>query len=1083
MASFDKPAIEKLTLKIFQPNGSFNSVKCMETTDIKSVIHAVVAKLARGDRAFQSSFAIRLQHIQTEESHWLHRDLTIGQIKHKYEKIHPALEWRHELRIRYLPKDYHELLEKDKVTFFYFYDQVRNDYMNEVAETVDMDIALQLGCLEMRRFFKDMPQIALDKKANFDYLEKEIGLKRFIPKAVIDNTKPKNLRKLILQYFKQFANLNEEQCVFKFFDVLSKIHRFDHEKFKCALGTGWSISVELVIGPEDGISCLTDKASTPTKMAEFTQVQSVQTLGGDMENNKKGLLQLRISGANESVYITTPSVTIAEDMADLIDGYCRLALKTEQSLIVRPQQVFKYFSNQATGYVTTNIQAFSVVPRDKTAYLQYTASFNAASRRGDVSVSQSSQQGDRALPSLPLENESEDSVENYTEVKVSTSRRKHITQSALSDDYAEIIEDDDYALPATKDYEIPRDQVSLISTIGEGQFGDVHKGAFKDEEGNPIEVAIKTCKVESTETLGEKFLEEAYIMKQFDHPHIIKLIGVCTEPPIWIVMELAPFGEMRTFLQEHLSELCLSNLMLYCYQLSTALSYLESKKFVHRDIAARNILIVAKDNVKLGDFGLSRLLHDHSYYKASKGKLPIKWMAPESINFKRFTSASDVWMFGVCMWEILMYGVKPFQGVKNNDVIGRIENGERLPMPAGCPPTLYSVMTLCWSYEPSKRPTFQDLKLRLHEIRDEEVEQQESMMKTERRRVASTWGFPDEPPPKPSRPGFPTYPGPSHNPAAVYEATANHYQATSTIKGPYMGHKPPEEMAALMGIRAMPADLQLHQERLDIERLQQQQQQHQQHFEQHFELPEEMHLNEMQRMEEKLKQQRLDSEADSRWLASSEQVLRPDAKENDFINKQNGSHQHRNKDPVNEPLYQPFDRPSSYHQPADYRQPIPEPVKPVEPPKVEEPQQPQQPVQVGPTMDLDRTNDEVFENTTQVVRAVMEMVNMVHAVRSEQYVNLVKDVGLSLKNLLASVDGLYSSLPPQTHRSIQMAHKVLSSDMAELINAMKLAQRYATTTLDQDYKKGMLSAGHILAVDAKNLLDAVDTARLSAQEI
>ncbi|XP_022097088.1 focal adhesion kinase 1-like isoform X4 [Acanthaster planci] len=1065
MASFNRGA-EKLTLKIFQPNGSFNSVKCMETTDIKSVIHAVVAKLARGERAFQSSFAIRLQHTHSEECHWLHRDLTIGQIKHKYERIHPALEWRHELRIRYLPKDYHELLEKDKVTFFYFYDQVRNDYMNEVAETVDMDMALQLGCLEMRRFFKDMPQIALDKKANFDYLEKEIGLRRFIPKSVIDNTKPKNLRKLILQYFKQFANLNEEQCVFKFFEVLSRVHRFDHEKYKCALGTGWSISVELVIGPEDGISCLTDKASTPTKMADFTQVQSVQTLGGDMENNKKGLLQLRISGANEpfpipqfpgsneidacSVYITTPSVMIAEDMADLIDGYCRLALKTEMSLIVRPQQ------------------AFTVVPRDKTSYLQYTASFNASRRGGEVSVSQASQQGDRALPSLPGENE-EESVENYTEVKVSTSRRKHITQSALSDDYAEIIEDDDYALPATKDYEIPRDQVALIATIGEGQFGDVHKGAYKDEDGNPIEVAIKTCKVESTETLGEKFLEEAYIMKQFDHPHIIKLIGVCTEPPIWIVMELAPFGEMRTFLQEHLSELCLSDLILYCYQLSTALSYLESKKFVHRDIAARNVLVVAKDNVKLGDFGLSRLLHDHSYYKASKGKLPIKWMAPESINFKRFTSASDVWMFGVCMWEILMYGVKPFQGVKNNDVIGRIENGERLPMPAGCPPTLYSVMTLCWSYEPSKRPTFQDLKLRLHEIQDEEVEQQESLMKQERRRVASTWGFPvtehtEEPPPKPSRPGFPTYPGPSsYQPATVYEATANHYAATNTIKGPYMGHKPPEEMAAMMAIRPVTAE-----ERLEMER-------------EHLERQEEMKLSEMQRIEDKMRQQRLDSEADSKWLATSAQGLRPDVKENDLTG--HDTREETNTLASHQPLYQPFNRPSSYTQPADCRKPVAEPPKPPEPPRAEESQAPPTTVQVGPTMDLDRTNDEVFENTTQVVRAVMEMVNMVHAVRSDQYVNLVKDVGLSLKNLLASVDGLYSSLPPQTHRSIQMAHKVLSSDMAELINAMKLAQKYATTTLDQDYKKGMLSAGHILAVDAKNLLDAVDTARLRAQEV
>lgn len=977
---------DRITLKLYQPNNSFNSVKCVENTDIKSVIHAVVAKLARGDRDYENCFAIRLQHTQSEESHWLHRDLTVGQVKRKYEAIHPALEWRYELRIRYLPKSYHELLERDKVTFFYLYDQIRNDYMNEVAETVEQDIALQLACLEMRRFFKDMPQIALDKKANFDYLEKEIGLKRFLPKAVIDNTKPKNLRKLILQYFKQCANLNEEQCVFRFFDVLSGVHRFDHERFKCALGTGWSISVELVIGPNDGISCLTDKASTPTKMADFSQVQSVQTIGS--ENEKKGLLQLKIGGANEAVYITTPSGNIAEDMADLIDGYCRMTLCTEQSFIVK-----------------------------------------------------SHQDGDRALPSIPNSSPSP-AQESFSEVKVSGGRRRRVAStSVLSDDYAEIVDDDDYALPATKDYEIARENVSLIEIIGEGQFGDVHKGIFKDSEENTTEVAVKTCKVESTETVGEKFLEEAYIMKQFDHPHIVKLIGVCTEPPIWIVMELAPFGEMRSFLQTYAEDLHLALLILYAYQLSTALSYLESKKFVHRDIAARNVLVVAKDNVKLGDFGLSRLLHDHSYYKASKGKLPIKWMAPESINFRRFTTASDVWMFGVCMWEILMYGIKPFQGIKNNDVIGRIENGERLPMPPGCPPTLYSVMTLCWSYEPSKRPTFQDLKMRLYEILLEEKEQKESVMQSENRRIASMWHIPDEPPPKPSRPGFPTYPGPSM-----------HYDSSQKLpagaKAPYH-HSDPETIHR-------PASYE--QERLMMEKQKQEQE-------------EEEHILHMKKMEHELRKQRLESEADSQWLATNEQTLRPDF------------HGADEDDEISESVNGTNDTPSSHHSDPAYQasqaqgEDANESIAYDEPADSETIQLKPISAQLGPTMERDRSGDRVYENTMEVVRTVMSMVNDIHTVKSDQYINLVKNVGFALKNLLGSVDEQYAVLPTETHREVEMAHKVLSSDMASLINAMKLAQKYATTTLDQDYKKGMLSAGHILAVDAKNLLDTVDSAR------
>ncbi|XP_055758972.1 focal adhesion kinase 1-like, partial [Salvelinus fontinalis] len=243
-------------------------------------------------------------------------------------------------------------------------------------------------------------------------------------------------------------------------------------------------------------------------------------------------------------------------------------------------------------------------------------------------------------------------------------------------------------------------------------------------------------------------------------------------PPEKLLQEKQIESWLRSFLQVRKYNLDLASLILYAFQLSTALAYLESKRFVHRDIAARNVLVSSVDCVKLGDFGLSRYMEDSSYYKASKGKLPIKWMAPESINFRRFTSASDVWMFGVCMWEILIYGVKPFQGVKNNDVIGRIENGERLTMPHNCPPTLYSLMTKCWAYDPSKRPCFTELKAQLSQILEEEKLQQKERTRMEmRRQVSVSWdsGGSDEAPPKPSRPGYPSprssegfYPSPQH---------------------------------------------------------------------------------------------------------------------------------------------------------------------------------------------------------------------------------------------------------------------------------------------------------------------------------
>jgi focal adhesion kinase 1 len=198
-------------------------------------------------------------------------------------------------------------------------------------------------------------------------------------------------------------------------------------------------------------------------------------------------------------------------------------------------------------------------------------------------------------------------------------------------------------------------------------------------------------------------------MQNFDHPHIIKIIGVCNQEPLAIVMELAKFGQLRHYLQSYKDQIEVTTLLLYSHQLSSAMAYLEAKKYVHRDIAARNVLVVNHECVKLSDFGLSREIDDN-IYTASKCKLPIKWMAPESINFRKFTSQSDVWMFAICMWEIFSYGAKPFQGVKNVDVIRLIEERNVLEIPASCPTELYSVMLKCWEYDSMQRPTFSQLK-------------------------------------------------------------------------------------------------------------------------------------------------------------------------------------------------------------------------------------------------------------------------------------------------------------------------------------------------------------------------------------
>ncbi|XP_077086212.1 protein tyrosine kinase 2aa isoform X21 [Siphateles boraxobius] len=992
-----------------------SNIRYGDATDVRGIIQKIVdihkVKLV-------SCFGLRLTHDPSGDVHWLHPDMGVSHVREKYEQNRPQDEWRYELRIRYLPKGFLNQFAEDKPTLNYFYQQVKNDYLLEMADQVEQDIALKLGCLEIRRFYREMRGNALDKKSNYELLEKDVGLRRFFPKSLLESVKAKTLRKQIQQTFKQFANLNDEQSILKFFEILAPVYRFDKECFRCALGSSWVISVDLAIGPEEGISYLTDKGSTPTHLANFTQVQSIHYSCVE-EKERKGVLQLDVAGAAEPLTISTPVFATAENMADLIDGYCRLLSAVSQSFIVRPQK-----------------------------------------------------EGERALPSIPKLANNEKRLEGIR----AGVRAISVSEDSgdETDDYAEIIDEEDtYTMPSTQDYEIQRDRIELGRCIGEGQFGDVHQGVYISPENPSLSVAIKTCKNCTSDSVREKFLQEALTMRQFDHPHIVKLIGIITENPVWIIMELCTLGELRSFLQVRKYNLDLSTLILFSYQLSTALAYLESKRFVHRDIAARNVLVSSTDCVKLGDFGLSRYMEDSSYYKASKGKLPIKWMAPESINFRRFTSASDVWMFGVCMWEILMFGIKPFQGVKNNDVIGRIENGERLAMPQNCPPTLYSLMTKCWAYDPSKRPRFTELKTQLSTILDEEKAQQEERFRMEmRRQVTVSWdtGNSDEAPPKPSRPGYPSprssegyFPSPQHAgqlnhyqgsgypsalvPGAGFPTQAsvldphetwNHHRPDAPVWSPNM-----EDGAALGRSQVMPVT----------------------------------HL-----MEETLMKQQQQMEEDQRWLEHEESFLKPESRNSrGSIDREDGALQ----TPMGKQhVYQPVGK-------ADHVAPPKKPPRPGAPShltnlnpvdsynegvKVTE-IQPQE-ISPPPTANLDRSNDKVYENVTGLVKAVIEMSSRIQPAPPEEYVPMVKDVGLALRTLLATVDETIPVLPASTHREIEMAQKLLNSDLAELISKMRLAQQYVLTSLQQDYKKQMLTAAHALAVDAKNLLDVIDQARL-----
>ncbi|XP_077454971.1 focal adhesion kinase 1-like isoform X1 [Stigmatopora argus] len=1043
-------------LKIFhyfetnsEPSTWASNIRHGDATDVRGVIQKIaeIHKLR-----CVTSLGLRLTHLLTDARHWLHPDLGVCHVREKYERQHPQEEWRYELRMRYFPKGYLSHFSEDKPSLNYLYHQVKSDYMQHIADQVDQEVALKLGCLEIRRFFRDMPGNALDKKSNYELLEKDVGLRRFFPKSLLDSLKAKTLRKHIQQTFKQFANLNDEQSIHKFFEIISPIYHFDKECFKCALGSSWVISVELAIGPEEGISYLTDKGSTPTHLANFNQVQSIQYSPLE-EKDRKGMLQLNVAGAPEPLTVTTVSLTTAENMADLIDGYCRLFSSTNRSFIIRVHK-----------------------------------------------------EGDRALPSIPKVSNHERRMEKRMEgVRTRAVCVSGHNSGDETDDYAEIIDEEDtytmpskyYGLDQAQDYEIQRDRIELGRCIGEGQFGDVHQGVYISPENPALSVAVKTCKNSTSDSVREKFLQEALTMRQFDHPHIVKLMGVITENPVWIIMELCTLGELRSFLQVRKYSLDLATLILFSHQLSTALAYLESKRFVHRDIAARNVLVSTVDCAKLGDFGLSRYMEDSSYYKASKGKLPIKWMAPESINFRRFTTASDVWMFGVCMWEILMYGIKPFQGVKNNDVIGRIENGERLAMPPQCPPTLYSLMTKCWSYDPSKRPRFNELKTQLSTILEEEKAQQKERNRMEmRRQVTVSWdsGGSDEAPPKPSRPGYPSprssegyYPSAQHpghyqmagypGPHTLPSVPSALYPPQSTMLETHHAHTHPRHhVHAHSHVQHLP---QAHGQDMA-----------------HWSSGMEDREIDMQQcvgqqcllMEEQLMIQQQQMVEDQRWLEQEERLLKPETRSS------RGSLER--DDGVLQPPMCLFMQTGNQHiyQPVGKAELVAPPKKPPRPGAQSQgcslaglnaadsyndgvKLQPQE-ISPPPTANLDRSNDKVYENVTGLVKAVIEMSSKIQPAPPEEYVPMVKDVGLALRTLLATVDETLPQLPASTHREIEMAQKLLNSDLAELIGKMKLAQQYVMTSLQQDYKKQMLTAAHALAVDAKNLLDVIDQSRL-----
>ncbi|XP_050403794.1 tyrosine-protein kinase HTK16 isoform X2 [Patella vulgata] len=264
--------------------------------------------------------------------------------------------------------------------------------------------------------------------------------------------------------------------------------------------------------------------------------------------------------------------------------------------------------------------------------------------------------------------------------------------------------------------EIKEKHIKKGNILGEGEYGSVIKGVLTVSDGliskKKIEVAIKTFH-EGCVGSEPDFLREAEVMGSLDHKCITKLLGVCNEKTkLMLVEEYVPMGSMLDYLIDHKSEIEIKvDLYLWAGQIAQGMEYLESKNLVHRDLAARNILLASKRQIKISDFGLSRMTGENSdYYQASAGgRWPIKWYAPESVNYGKFTHASDVWSYGVTLWEMFSFGEPPYGEKKGIEVLEFIEQGCRLPKPEKCPDRVYDLMLSCWKLRAVERPTFNNL--------------------------------------------------------------------------------------------------------------------------------------------------------------------------------------------------------------------------------------------------------------------------------------------------------------------------------------------------------------------------------------
>ncbi|CAL8363980.1 unnamed protein product [Lota lota] len=259
-------------------------------------------------------------------------------------------------------------------------------------------------------------------------------------------------------------------------------------------------------------------------------------------------------------------------------------------------------------------------------------------------------------------------------------------------------------------WERPREEFQLHKKLGEGHFGAVWEATWTTENRK---VAIKMLKQEDTKQ--DEFVKEVQALKSLHHPKLIQLLALCSRgEPVYIVTELMTKGSLKAYLTSPEGQVLKSAHLIYMgSQVAEGMAYLEDRHIVHRDLAARNILVADDLVCKVADFGLARIIKDSVYTASRNTKIPVRWTAPEAALHQRFSVKSDVWSFGVLLYEMMSRGKMPYDALSNQEVYQKIITGYRMPPPPSCPKAIYSIMTECWQADAASRPYFKELCVQL----------------------------------------------------------------------------------------------------------------------------------------------------------------------------------------------------------------------------------------------------------------------------------------------------------------------------------------------------------------------------------